>query len=248
MIVLAGTGVVYPSGTAALRGVDLHVRERSFTVLVGPSGGGKTTLLKCINGSVKPTGGTVVVDGTDVAGAGESGLRALRRRIAVIPQQFNLIRRSSVRANALAGRLAHVGLVPGLLGLFPHADKQIAGDNLARLGLADKALRRVDTLSGGEQQRVAICRALTQEPRIILADEPVSNLDHKLAATTMEILRTINEQDGITLVVALHDVRLARAYADRIVLLNAGCVLFDGSPSDITLADLSELEAGHGTA
>jgi phosphonate transport system ATP-binding protein len=168
-------------------------------------------------------------------------LRRLRREIAFIPQQFNLVKRSSVLANVLAGRLGHVGVVPGLLGRFSRESREIALRNVERVGLGDKAARRVDTLSGGEQQRVAIARSLTQEPRIVLADEPVSSLDHDLATQILEIFEAINREDGITVVVALHDLGLARAFAGRIVALDRGRVAYSGGGDGLTLEQLREL-------
>jgi phosphonate transport system ATP-binding protein len=236
-----GLGVVYPGGVVALRGVDFEVDEGDFSVLVGPSGGGKSTLLRSLNGSVRPATGSVVVGGTNVVAVTGGRLRRLRREIAFIPQQFNLVKRSSVLANVLAGRLGHVGVVPGLLGRFSRESREIALRNVERVGLGDKAARRVDTLSGGEQQRVAIARSLTQEPRIVLADEPVSSLDHDLATQILEIFEAINREDGITVVVALHDLGLARAFAGRIVALDRGRVAYSGGGDGLTLEQLREL-------
>jgi phosphonate transport system ATP-binding protein len=232
---------VYPGGVVALRGVDLDVPEGDFAVLVGPSGSGKSTLLRTLNGLVRPAAGSVVVDGKDVATATASELRELRQGIAFIPQHFNLVERSSVLTNTLAGRLAHVGLVPGLLGRFPPESRELALRTLDRIGLGDKAGRRVDSLSGGEQQRVAIARALAQQPRMIVADEPVSNLDHGLARRILEIFETINREDGVTVVVALHDLRLAKTFANRIVVLHRGRVAYSGGRDERTLEQLGEL-------
>lgn len=241
MIRARDLGVVYPGGTVALTGVDLDIAAGDFSVLVGRSGGGKSTLLRALNGSIKPTTGSVVVDGIDLGRVKGSELRTLRSGIAFIPQQFNLIKRSSVLSNALAGALGRVGVLPGLLGMFPSEDRQLALANIERMGLQAKRHRRVDTLSGGEQQRVAICRSFTQQPSVILADEPVSNLDHHLAEQIMETLREINRRDGITLVVALHDLRLALGYADSIVVLNDGSVVFSGTSHGVSYDDLKEL-------
>lgn len=233
--------VVYPRGTVALREVDVDVEEGDFTVLVGPSGGGKTTLLRCLNRSVRTQAGSLVVGGRDVSALAGRELRELRREIAFIPQQFNLVERSSVLRNALAGTLGEVGLAAGLLGVFSRERRERALQNVTRVALEAKAHQRVDTLSGGEQQRVAIARSLTQRPRMIVADEPVSSLDHTLATRVMEIFEAINREDGITLVVALHDLRLAQAFARRIVALDRGRVVYSGDRDGMTFEQLREL-------
>jgi phosphonate transport system ATP-binding protein len=249
VIRVRGLTVVHPGDTVALRDVDVDIEEGDFAVLVGPSGGGKSTLLRCLNGLVKPTAGQVIVDGTDVGAAGNGDLLRLRRKIAFIPQQFNLVKRSSVLSNVLAGRLGHTGVAAGLLGLFSQQDRRIAWHNISRMGLADKARRRIDTLSGGEQQRVAICRSLTQQPKIILADEPVSNLDHTLATRIMETLRTINREDNITMLVALHGLEWIGEYADKLIGLSRGSVVYSGTRAGMSFEDLKALtkeSAAHG--
>jgi phosphonate transport system ATP-binding protein len=236
VIEVQGLRVVLPSGTAAVDGVDLAVRPGEFVVILGRSGAGKTTFLRALNRLVTPTAGTVRVAGRAVTGASGAALRDVRRQIGMIFQQFNLVRRVSVMDNVLAGRLGYVPALPSLFGRFPAADRAIARDCLARVGLAHLAGRRADTLSGGEQQRVAIARALAQAPAVILADEPTASLDPQLAGSIMDILRRINREQGITLVVSQHQLQTALDYATRLVGFRRGRVRFDGPPSAVTPA------------
>jgi phosphonate transport system ATP-binding protein len=236
MIETAGLRVVRPPATVALDGVDLTVRAGEFVGILGRSGAGKTTFLRAINRLVEPTAGTVRVDGREVTSAGPAELRAIRRRIGMVFQQFNLVRRLSVIDNVLAGRLGYVREMPSLVGRFPDADRTLARECLAAVDLAHLADRRADTLSGGEQQRVAIARALAQGPAVILADEPTASLDPQLTTTIMDILRRINIERGLTLVVSQHQLETARAYATRLVGFRAGRVVFDGPPAAATPA------------
>jgi phosphonate transport system ATP-binding protein len=236
MIEIAGLRVVLPPDAVILDGVDLTVRPGEFVVVLGPSGAGKTTLLRAINRLVEPTAGTIRVAGRAVTGAGPVELREARRRLGMIFQQFNLVRRASVIDNVLAGRLGYVPSLPSLVGRFPHADRELARACLGQVGLAAMAERRADKLSGGEQQRVAIARALAQEPSVILADEPTASLDPALTGSIMDILRRINVERGLTLVVSQHQLETALAYATRIVGLRRGRVCFDGAPGDVTPA------------
>ncbi len=241
MIEIAGLRAILPPATAALDGVDLVVRPGEFVVILGRSGAGKTTLLRSINRLVEPTAGTVRVAGRDVTGAGPAELREARRQVGMIFQQFNLVRRASVIDNVLAGRLGHVRPLPSLLGRFPAADRAAARACLDQVGLAHLAARRADTLSGGEQQRVGIARALAQSPSVILADEPTASLDPALAGTIMDILRRINVERGLTLVVSQHQLETALAYASRIVGLRRGRVAFDGPPGAVTPPVVAEI-------
>jgi phosphonate transport system ATP-binding protein len=234
MIEVRGLRVVRPPAVVALDGVDLTVEPGEFVVIIGRSGAGKTTFLRSINRLVEPAAGTIAVDGCPVTGADARALRDVRRRIGMIFQQFNLVRRASVVENALAGRLGYLPTWPSLLGRFPRADRELALDCLRQVGLAGLADRRADTLSGGEQQRVAIARALAQRPTVILADEPTASLDPHLAGSIMEILRRINRERGLTLVVSQHQLDTALAYGTRIVGFRAGRIRFDGPPSAVT--------------
>jgi len=234
MIEVAGLRVILPGAVIALDGVDLAIRPGEFVVILGPSGAGKTTFLRSINRLIEPTAGTIRVAGRPVTGADPAALRAARRQIGMVFQQFNLVRRAPVLDNVLAGRLGYVPVLPSLLGRFPTRDRDLALDCLAQVGLAHLAGRRADTLSGGEQQRVAIARALAQAPAVILADEPTASLDPALTAGIMGILKAINTERGLTLVVSQHQLQTALAYASRIVGFRAGRVAFDGPPAAVT--------------
>jgi len=236
MIEVRGLGVVLPPDTVALYGVDLTVAPGEFVMIIGRSGAGKTTFLRSINRLVEPTAGVVRVAGQTVTGAEPTELRRVRRQIGMIFQQFNLIRRASVLTNVLAGRLGYVPVVPSLLGRFPAADRVMALECLAQVGLADFAGRRADALSGGEQQRVAIARALAQAPRVILGDEPTASLDPQLTGSIMGILQRINRERGLTLVVSQHQLATALEFGTRIVGFRAGRVCFDGPPEKVTPA------------
>ncbi len=236
MIEVEGLRVVLPPDTVALYGVDLTIAAGERVVIIGRSGAGKTTFLRSINRLVEPTAGRVRVAGRAVTGASPAELRQVRRQIGMVFQQFNLVRRASVLANVLAGRLGYVPVLPSLLGRFPARDRSFARECLGQVGLADLADRRADTLSGGEQQRVAIARALAQSPSVILADEPTASLDPRLTGTIMGILRRINEERGLTLVVSQHQLETALEFGTRIVGFRAGRVCFDGTPEQVTPA------------
>jgi phosphonate transport system ATP-binding protein len=244
MIEVAGLRVVLPPSVAAVDGIDLTVRAGEFVVILGPSGSGKTTFLRALNRLVEPTAGTVRVAGRAVTGATPAELRAARRQIGMIFQQFNLVRRAGVLDNVLAGRLGYVTPLPSLLGRVPAGDRALARECLARVGLAHLAERRADTLSGGEQQRVAIARALAQAPSVILADEPTASLDPALTTEIMGILKSINAERGLTLVVSQHQLETALAYATRIVGLRRGRVCFDGPPAAVTQDVVDAIYAG----
>ena len=244
MIEVAGLRVVLPSATVALDGVDLRIRPGEFVVILGPSGAGKTTFLRTLNRLVEPTAGTVRINGRAVTGAPAPELRAVRRQVGMIFQQFNLVRRLSVLDNVLTGRLGYVASLASLAGRFPEADRAHARECLAQVGLAHLADRRADTLSGGEQQRVAIARALAQTPAVILADEPTASLDPALTDSIMGALRRINVDRGLTLVVSQHQLATALEYATRIVGFRAGRIVFDGRPADVTPPAVQRIYGG----
>lgn len=231
MIVFKNVSKVYPGNVRALDGVSLEIPDGQFVVIVGLSGAGKSTLLRCVNRLVEPTSGEVWVDGQEITRLDAAGLRRLRSRVGMIFQTFNLVRRSTVMKNVLAGRLGSLPEWRGLLGLFPREDLERAYRALERVGIADKAHARADQLSGGQQQRVGIARALAQEPRIILADEPVASLDPPTSHAVMRDLRRINREDGITTLVNLHFIDLAKEYGERIIGLREGRLVYDG-PAD----------------
>lgn len=244
MIEVTGLRVVLPPATVALDGIELSVRAGEFVVILGPSGAGKTTLLRALNRLVEPTAGTVRVNGRPVTGAAPPELRAVRREVGMIFQQFNLVRRLSVLDNVLTGRLGYVAALASVVGRFPDRDRALARECLGQVGLAHLAERRADTLSGGEQQRVAIARALAQSPVVILADEPTASLDPALTDSIMDVLRRINVERGLTLVVSQHQLATALAYATRIVGVRAGRVVFDGRPSDVTPPAIERIYGG----
>ena len=243
MIEVTGLRVVLPPATVALDGVDLSVRAGEFVVILGSSGAGKTTLLRALNRLVEPTHGTVRINGRAVTGARPAELRAVRRQVGMIFQQFNLVRRLSVLDNVLTGRLGYVAPLASVAGRFPEADRRLARECLSQVGLAHLAERRADTLSGGEQQRVAIARALAQSPAVVLADEPTASLDPALTDSIMGALRRINVDRGLTLVVSQHQLATAIEYATRIVGVRAGRVVFDGRPVDVTPSAVAEIYA-----
>jgi len=234
----------YASGTVALDGVTLDVGTGEFVALIGSSGSGKSTFLRCLNGLVTPTAGLVSVDGRPVTGASRNGLRSVRASVGFVFQQFNLLRRLSVLENVLVGTLSRVDMWRSLLGRFPGVEIERARRTLERVGLAGLDDRRADTLSGGQQQRVAIARALVQEPRVLLADEPMSSLDPASSRAVMEILRDVNREDGLTVIASLHVLDLAVTYSRRIVGLRAGRLVHDGPPAALTQAAAEAIFGG----
>lgn len=221
----------FPNGFEALKGVNAEIKPGSFTVILGPSGAGKSTLLRLMNGLETPTQGSLRIGGEVVNG---KQLRPIRSKVAMVFQQFNLVDRLSVVTNVLTGRLAHRSWLGSVFYLFRQEDMGIAQEALSRVALTDKAWNRADKLSGGQQQRVGIARALAQRPKVILADEPVASLDPVSSEEIMTLLRDICDRDGITVVVNLHQVELARRFADRIIGMNSGRIVFDGSPEHMT--------------
>ena len=226
--------VTYRGGVQALRNVDLRVDDGEFVVVVGLSGAGKSTLLRALNGLVPATSGSITIDGTEVVGAGAAELRVIRSQIGMIFQTFNLVHRTSVLNNVLMGRLSAVPAWRSTLGLWPSAERQAALQALERVGIVEKAYVRASNLSGGQQQRVGIARALAQEPAVMLADEPVAALDPVTSRQVMGDLLRINREMGITTLVNLHFLDLAREFGRRLVGLRDGEVVFDGDISDVT--------------
>lgn len=234
MIEFHDVEVTYPNGFKALKGIDLQIPKGQFVVIVGLSGAGKSTLIRTVNHLVPPSRGDVILDGRSVTKAKGAELRRLRSEIGMIFQTFNLVKRSSVLRNVLSGRLGHVPAWRGLLGLFSKNDLAIAHEALRRVGISEKAWQRADALSGGQQQRVGIARALAQQPEVMLADEPVASLDPPTSHAVMTDLKRISREDGITTLVNLHFIDMAREYADRIIGMRDGIVVFDGTPDEAT--------------
>lgn len=224
---------IYEGGVLALNNVSFEVPKGQFLVVIGLSGSGKSTLLRCINRLIEPTKGQILWNDTDITSASQEELRRVRRKIGMVFQHFNLVHRSSVITNVLSGRLGYVNPAWSLANRFPKADVENAMAQLARVGIADKAHYRADELSGGQQQRVGIARAMIQDPDIILADEPVASLDPVLAHSIMQYLEKINQEDGVTVLCSLHFLDLVHRYADRVIALNEGNLVFDGLPKEI---------------
>jgi phosphonate transport system ATP-binding protein len=224
---------IYDDGTVALKDVSFQVPDGQFLAVIGLSGSGKSTLLRCINRLVEPTTGKVFWNDEDVTAAAQEDLRQVRRRIGMVFQHFNLVHRSTVLTNVLAGRLGYVNPALSILNRFPKEDVRKAVAQLERVGLAEKAKARADELSGGQQQRVGIARAMMQDPEMILADEPVASLDPVLAHSIMQYLERINTEDQVTVLCSLHFLDLVHRYADRAIALNRGELVFDGEPKTI---------------
>jgi len=228
---------VYPNGTVALNDVGLTVRESDFVVVVGLSGAGKSTMLRCLNRLIRPTSGELSLFGDDITTVNGTRLKQVRRRVGMIFQQFNLIRRLSVLENVLVGRLRfNAGLARGCCTMFRHfsrSEKEFAFECLKQVGIADLAYRRADALSGGQQQRVAIARSLAQEPEVFLADEPIASLDPRSAETVMQILARIHEERGIPVLVNLHHIDFAKRYGKRVLGMSKGEIILDGTTRDL---------------
>jgi phosphonate transport system ATP-binding protein len=240
MLHIENISKTYSNGTQALKNVSFDVADGEFLVVIGLSGSGKSTLLRCINRLVEPSSGKISLDGRDVTAAAPAELRAIRRNIGMVFQQFNLVKRSSVLTNVLTGRLGYANPWLSLLGIWPDEDKKRAMQALERVGIAEKAHSRADALSGGQQQRVGIARALMQEPKIILADEPVASLDPVLSHSILQYLEQLNKE-GITVICSLHFLDLVHRYATRVVALKDGVKVFEGSAKEIDRAKFKEI-------
>lgn len=232
MLSVVDIEVTYPNGVRALSRTSVTFDKATFVVLLGTSGAGKSTLLRCLNGLVRPTRGDVLADGRGSIFRSGRTLREHRRRTGMVFQQHHLIGRLTALENVLTGRLAAHGTLRTLLPL-PRSDRMIALEALQRVGLADRALHRADQLSGGQQQRVGIARGLAQRPEIILADEPVASLDPETSLRVLADLHRICREDRITTIVSLHQLELARRFADRIIGLANGNIIFDGASSEL---------------
>jgi phosphonate transport system ATP-binding protein len=227
---------LYPNGTHALRGVSLSVSQGEFLVVIGLSGSGKSTLLRCINRLHEPTSGSINVAGRDITHIQGQDLRMYRKEIGMIFQHFNLVKRRSVLENVISGRLGSIPVWQSLVGKFSGEIEREAREKLTIVGLEEKADIRADALSGGQQQRVAIARTLMQNPRLILADEPVASLDPATSHSVMQYLEYVNKTFATTIICNLHFLSLVRQYATRVVALKGGELVFEGSPHDIDKA------------
>ena len=239
LLVVTGLGKAYQTrnggkGPRALRDVDFTAEPGELITVIGPSGAGKSTFLRCINRLIEPTDGTVTFCGQDITHLSRGQLRPVHRQIAMIFQNYNLVYRLTAIQNVLHGRLGYKNVLAGSLGLYTEEEKIHAFELLDEVGLGEFAYRRADQLSGGQKQRVGIARALMQEPKIMLCDEPIASLDPKSSRMVMEQLRRLSRSRGITCIVNLHQVDFALEFSDRIVGLRAGEKVFDGSPAECT--------------
>lgn len=241
MLAIQSLHKVYPTGDRALESVSLSLEREEIVALIGPSGAGKSTLIRCINRLVEPTSGSVVLDGIELTRLSGRELRLQRRHIGMIFQEYALVERLTVMENVLSGKLGYLSLLPSLLRRYPVRMVEEALALLDEVGLSDQAEKRADELSGGQRQRVGIVRALMQEPRLLLVDEPTASLDPKTARTIMRMITGMARERSLPTIVNMHDVALARLFATRVVGLRAGVVVFDGPPSELTNDTLTDI-------
>lgn len=234
----------YTDGTKALNDVSFDIKQGEFVSIIGPSGAGKSTLLRTLNQLVIPTQGKIEFNGREVTNASRRVIREVRREMGMIFQSFNLINRVSVLNNVLHGRLGYMSSIRGMFGIYSKADTENAWHLLERVGLAEHAYKRADELSGGQRQRVAIARALAQKPSLILADEPIASLDPASSETVMNYLFEICQQEGISCLVNLHQVDVAKQYATRIIGIQKGVKVFDNTPEQLTGVEFQKLYHG----
>ena len=241
MLRIRGLVKTYRGGDRAVDGVDLDVPRGQLMALIGPSGAGKSTLIRCVNRLVEPTEGSIAVDGGLVTGLGGGGLRAARRRMGMIFQEFALVERLTVMENVLSGRLGYVGFWASWLRRFPQADIDEAFRLIERAGLGGMHDKRADQLSGGQRQRVGICRALIQNPELLLVDEPTASLDPKTSRQIMRLVKELCAERRLSAIINIHDVMLAQMFAERIVGLRLGEIVYDGPPADLTADVLTKI-------
>jgi phosphonate transport system ATP-binding protein len=241
MLRINGLTKRYRTGDLALKGIDLDVPDGQVMALIGPSGAGKSTVIRCINRLVEPTAGTVALNGTEITGLGNAELRRVRRRMGMIFQEYALVERLTVMENVLSGRLGYVGFWQSWLRRFPQSDITEAFRLLERVGLDHMANKRADELSGGQRQRVGICRALIQNPDLLLVDEPTASLDPKTSRQIMRLIKELCAERKLSAIINIHDVMLAQMFAERIVGLRLGEIVYDGPPDKLTPAVLTSI-------
>ena len=241
MLRIKGLAKRYPTGDLALKGIDFDVPDGQVMALIGPSGAGKSTVIRCINRLVEPTAGTVTLNDTVLTGLGRGELRRARRRMGMIFQEYALVERLTVMENVLTGRLGYVGFWRSWFRRFPQPDIDEAFRLLARVGLDDMADKRADALSGGQRQRVGVCRALIQDPELLLVDEPTASLDPKTSRQIMQLIKELCAERGLAAIINIHDVMLAQMFAERIVGLRLGEIVYDGPPAGLTAETLTRI-------
>jgi phosphonate transport system ATP-binding protein len=231
------------SGPEVLNGLSFDLEPDDFLAIIGPSGAGKSTLIRCINRLVEPTSGDVILNGVNVTRLGQRELRKTRRNMGMIFQEFNLVERMSVIDNVLSGRLGYTGTLRSLLRMYPRSDIKKALDILDRVGLGDFADKRADELSGGQRQRVGIARALIQDPKLLLVDEPTSSLDPKISREIMGMIKKMSQEEHVPVVCNIHDVNLALEFSNRVIGLQDGVKMFDGPTKSVDRTTLEEIYA-----
>jgi phosphonate transport system ATP-binding protein len=241
MLKLTGLSKRYDTGDLALTDIDLEVPAGQVMALIGPSGAGKSTLIRCVNRLVEPSAGTVLLDGQDITRVRGSRLRQARRQIGMIFQNHALVERLSVMENVLSGRLAYVGFWRSFTRRFPQEDIRQAFHLLERVGLESFVDKRGDALSGGQKQRVGIARALIQNPKLLLVDEPTASLDPKTSRQIMRLICELCREQQLAAIINIHDVVLAQQFVDRVVGLRAGKLVFDGNPQELTAETLTSI-------
>lgn len=241
MLQISNIRVVYPNGNEALKSISLTAERGEIIAIIGRSGAGKSTLLRCINGLQQPTSGTVMLDGENVTAMPAAQLNKIRRYVGFVWQEYNLVERLPVITNVLTGRLGYNNGLSTFFGYFSKADREIALQALERVNVQHRANFRADRLSGGEKQRVSIARAIAQQPKIILADEPVASLDPELSIQVMSDLARVAREVGVLTLINIHQVDLARQFCDRIVGIAQGLVVYDGPPDGLTVPVLDQI-------
>jgi phosphonate transport system ATP-binding protein len=241
MLRIEGLVKRYRTGDLALKGIDFEVPDGQVMALIGPSGAGKSTVIRCINRLVEPTAGSVTLNDTEITSLGAAELRRARRRMGMIFQEYALVERLSVMENVLSGRLGYVGFWQSWFRRFPQTDVDAAFRLLARVGLDHMADKRADELSGGQRQRVGVCRALIQDPDLLLVDEPTASLDPKTSRQIMRLIRELCAERKLSAIINIHDVMLAQMFAERIVGLRLGEIVYDGPPSGLNADVLTQI-------
>lgn len=234
----------YVAGKPVLAGINLDISNDGFTAIIGPSGTGKSTLLRCINRLVEPSSGRIVFEGNDVVPLKGAALRGLRRQIGMVFQEYNLVERLTVMENVLSGRLGYVSAWAAWLRKYPQEDVAYAFELLNAVGLGAFSQQRADALSGGQRQRVGIARALMQRPKLLLADEPTSSLDPRTSVEVLEILASLAKSQNVPVLVNMHDVNLAKRFATRIVGMTGGKVVYDGGADGLSETILKQIYGG----